>query len=95
MGSGPVEPHTKFAYNYLMKALHMVAFVLAVVGGINWGLIGLGYFAGADWNVVNMILGTMPQVEAIVYVLVGLSAAWLLVGHWKECRVCASNGSSM
>lgn len=71
-----------------MKALHIIAFILVIVGGLNWGLVGLGGFAGADWNVVHMILGSWPSVEWIVYVLVGLSAIWLVVRHKKECRVC-------
>jgi uncharacterized protein len=77
-----------------MKALHLVTFILVIVGAVNWGLVGLGYFAGADWNVVSMILGSWPQVEAAVYVLVGLSAIWLLVKHPKECRTCMGMGSS-
>ena len=72
-----------------MKILHVVAFLLAVIGGLNWGLIGLGWFIGADWNVVHMILGSWPQVEWVVYVLVGLSALWLLVGHKKDCKQCS------
>ncbi len=71
-----------------MKLLHIVAFVLAIIGGLNWGLVGLGGFSGADWNVVHMILGTMPQVEWAVYVLVGLSALYLLVTHKKSCSMC-------
>jgi uncharacterized protein len=71
-----------------MKVLHMIAFILLVIGGLNWGLVGLGGFAGADWNVVNMILGSWPQVEWIVYVLVGISALWLLVTHRRDCRTC-------
>ena len=72
-----------------MKILHMIAFILLVIGGLNWGLIGLGGFAGADWNVVNMILGSWPQVEWIVYVLVGLSAIWLGVTHRSDCKACS------
>lgn len=71
-----------------MKSLHMVAFLLAVVGGLNWGLVGLGGFAGADWNVVHMILGSWPVIEWVVYVLVGLSALYLVVGHKKDCVMC-------
>lgn len=71
-----------------MKILHMVAFLLTVVGGLNWGLVGLGGFAGADWNVVHMILGSWPVVEWVVYVLVGLSALFLVAGHKKSCSVC-------
>lgn len=78
-----------------MKALHMVTFILVVVGGLNWGLVGLGGFMGANWNVVNMILGAWPQVEWAVYVLVGLSTIWVLVKHPKECRMCMGGGSSM
>lgn len=62
-----------------MKALEMIGYWLVVIGGINWGLVGLGAFAGSNWNVVNMLLGSWPQVEWIVYVLVGLSAIWMLV----------------
>lgn len=76
-----------------MKILHMIAFILAMVGALNWGLIGLGWFAGgADWNVVHLLLGSWMQLEAIVYVLVGLSAVWLIIMHRKECRVCSSGG---
>lgn len=76
-----------------MKALHMITFILVVVGGLNWGLVGLGGFAGSNWNVVNMLLGSWPQVEWAVYVLVGLSTVWLLVKHPRECKMCM--GSSM
>ncbi|MEI6863928.1 MAG: DUF378 domain-containing protein [Candidatus Adlerbacteria bacterium] len=71
-----------------MKALHRVSLLLLVIGGLNWGLVGLGGFAGADWNVVKMILGSWPQVEWLVYVLVGLSAIWIAIGHKKDCRTC-------
>jgi len=58
--------------------LGMVAWILLVIGGLNWGLIGIGGFAGTDLNVVNMILGSWPTLMYIVYVLVGLSAVWAL-----------------
>ena len=77
-----------------MKGLHMVSWILIVVGGLNWGLIGLGGFMGADWNVVGMILGSWPQVEWLVYILVGLSAVYEVVTHKKNCKMCGS-GSSM
>ena len=73
-----------------MKALHMIGFILLVVGGLNWGLVGLGGFMNADWNVVHMLLGAWPQVEWVVYVLVGLSAVWLVVTHKKDCRACSA-----
>lgn len=72
-----------------MKIIHIVAFLLIVVGGINWGLVGLGGFMGTNWNLVHMIVGSWPQVEWAVYVLVGLSALWLLVGHKGTCKMCS------
>ena len=82
-----------------MKGMHMVAFTLAMVGALNWGLVGLSMFAGgAEWNVVHMILGQWMWLEALVYVLVGLSALWLLVMHKKDCKWCGmgmQQGSGM
>lgn len=75
-----------------MKSLHMVSMILVIVGGLNWGLIGLGGFLGGDWNVVNMILGSWPMLEWLVYVLVGLSAVSMLVSHKKTCKECMSGG---
>ena len=74
-----------------MKVLHMIGFILLVVGGLNWGLVGLGWVVGggSDWNVVHMILGSSSTLEGIVYILVGLSAVWLLVTHKKDCKTCA------
>ena len=71
-----------------MKILHMVAFLLVIVGAINWGIVGIGGFANFDGNVVKMLLGSFPMVEWLVYILVGLSALWLLVSHKKDCRLC-------
>jgi uncharacterized membrane protein YuzA (DUF378 family) len=71
------------------KTVHMIAFVLMAVGGLNWGLIGVGTLMSADWNLVNMILGSWPIVETLVYILVGASTVYVAVGHKKDCRVCA------
>lgn len=74
-----------------MKGLHMLAFILLVVGGLNWGLVGLGWWmGGANWNLVEMIFGAWPMLVGLVYVLVGLSAVYLLFTHPKDCMVCAS-----
>ena len=75
------------------KGLHMVAFVLAMIGALNWGLTGIGGFAGANWNVVNLILGSWPQVEWIVYILVGLAAVVLIASHKKDCKWCSMSGA--
>lgn len=66
-----------------MKLLHMVAFTLVVVGALNWGLVGL-----LNWNVVTWLLGGMPGLVTIVYILVGLSAVYLVATHTKDCKAC-------
>jgi uncharacterized membrane protein YuzA (DUF378 family) len=77
-----------------MKTVHMIAWVLVMIGGLNWGLVGLGWLmGGADWNVVHMILGSWPTVEGIVYLLVGISAIYEIVMHKSNCKLCSSSSS--
>ncbi len=78
-----------------MCGVSKVAGVLLFIGGLNWGLIGLGkLFGGAGWNLVSMIFGTMPMVEAIVYLLVGISAVVMLFGcKCKKCKDCMAGGA--
>jgi uncharacterized protein len=71
-----------------MKAIHTIAFVLLVIGGLDWGLAGLGMWFGGNWNVVNLILGSVSWLEALIYVLVGLSALYLVFTHKKTCKNC-------
>ena len=78
-----------------MKALHYVAFILLAVGGINWGLVGLAGLVspGSNWNVVNLIVTAINggmQLEGIIYVLVGLSAVWIVLGHKRDCKMCSA-----
>ncbi len=67
-----------------MKTLHMVAFALLVVGGLNWGLVSL-----LNLNLVNAVLGAWPTLEKLVYVLVGVSAVYIAATHMTDCKVCA------
>lgn len=69
----------------MSKALHMVAFTLVIVGAINWGLVGL-----AGFNVVELILGAVPWLERLVYVLVGVSGVVLAATHRQDCRACST-----
>jgi uncharacterized protein len=71
-----------------MKILHGIAFVLVVVGGLNWGLVAIGNWIGSNWNVVNLIFGQLSGLEDIVYLLVGLSALLLAFSHKQDCRYC-------
>jgi uncharacterized membrane protein YuzA (DUF378 family) len=69
-----------------MKALHSIAFLLVVIGGLNWLLVGVG---------VGDIVAYLPAVLAkIVYILVGLSAILLVVTHKKSCKDCVSTSAA-
>lgn len=59
--------------------MQKIARLLVVIGGLNWGLVGLGGLMGGDWNVVKMILGGMPMVESIVYLLVGVATVMMIM----------------
>lgn len=69
-----------------MKALHGVAFVLVIIGGLNWLLIGL-----FNWGVADIIGNGIAQ---IVYILVGLSAVYIAVTHKKTCRNCETSSTA-
>jgi uncharacterized membrane protein YuzA (DUF378 family) len=58
-----------------MKTLDIVAATLLVVGGLNWGLVGLFGF-----DLVASIFGQMSALSRIVYVLVGISAVYQAMG---------------
>lgn len=60
-------------------------YALIVIGGINWGLVGLGGLMNTDLNVVHMIVGSWPMVESIVYIAVGLAT---INKALKICKCC-------
>jgi uncharacterized protein len=64
-----------------MSALEKVAMVLAAIGAINWGLVALKSFSAIDYSLdlVALLLGSVPWLAAIVYLLVGISGVWLIV----------------
>jgi uncharacterized membrane protein YuzA (DUF378 family) len=57
-----------------MRALNVLTLVLLIVGGLNWGLVGL-----FDFNLVSAIFGDMTLLSRIIYVLVGISALWQIM----------------
>lgn len=67
-----------------MCGLCSTAMVLVIIGALNWGLVGLGGFFDADWNVVHMLLGSWPTIEWIVYILVGVAGLWSILS-WAKC----------
>ncbi len=56
-----------------MSVATWIAFILLVIGGINWGLVGLFGF-----DLVATLFGDMSALSRIIYVLVGISAVYCL-----------------
>ena len=72
-----------------MKNLHMVAFFLLVIGGLNWLLVGL-----FNWDIGAVLGGMDSLVSKIVYILVGLSAIVILFTHKRDCKDCGMKGQN-
>ncbi|MDD2935546.1 MAG: DUF378 domain-containing protein [Candidatus Pacebacteria bacterium] len=61
-----------------------IAFWLTIVGGLNWGLVGLGMLMDTNLNLVYMLFGSWPTVESIIYLVVGISAIYMIFGCKKD-----------
>jgi len=57
-----------------MAIARLIALILLIVGGLNWGLVGI-----IDLDLVAAICGKKTVLSKIVYILVGLSAVLLIV----------------
>ncbi|OJX13989.1 MAG: DUF378 domain-containing protein [Caedibacter sp. 37-49] len=53
--------------------LPTISTILVIIGAINWGLVGLFHV-----NLVETVLGSVPILAKLVYILVGLSGLYLI-----------------
>ena len=62
------------------KMLDRIALLLLIVGGVNWGLLGIFRF-----DLVAFLFGGQAAIiSRIVYVLVGISAIWCISLFFKD-----------
>lgn len=64
-----------------MKVISLIAMILVLIGGLNWGLVGL-----FDLNLVAVLFGTTIFAQ-IVYILVGVSALWLIATSFSKTNM--------
>lgn len=75
-----------------MKILDGLSRLLIIVGGLNWGLVGIFKFDLVAWICGGLDFGQTNAVSRIVYVLVGLAAVYqlallpTLLGHDSDLR---------
>jgi uncharacterized protein len=72
-----------------MKYAHIIAFILLVVGGLNWGL-----YAVSGWEIGQLFGGMEEMVSKAIYLLVGIAAVFEIATHGTRCRMCATPGVS-
>jgi uncharacterized membrane protein YuzA (DUF378 family) len=58
-----------------MRNVDVIAAILLVIGGINWGLVGL-----LNLDLVEFLFSSVPALMNAVYTLVGVSAVYQIVG---------------
>lgn len=65
-----------------MIIANLISLILVIIGAINWGLVGI-----FNWNLVEAVFGGYNAGSIIVYILVCISALWLIIssfiGHGK------------
>ncbi|MBI2444474.1 MAG: DUF378 domain-containing protein [Candidatus Magasanikbacteria bacterium] len=72
------------------KGLHIVAFLLVIIGGLNWLLQGV-----FQWEVGALFGGTSSVVARVIYILVGLASVYLLATHKGDCKACETKPAGM
>ena len=63
-----------------MRVMNIITLILVIIGGINWGLMGLAQFD----LVATLFGGPDSALSRIVYLLVGLSALWQLIPLFQD-----------
>ncbi len=64
-----------------LNGLDWLAFILVIIGGLNWLLVGL-----FNWNLVSAIFGDMSALSRLIYDIVGIAALYMLAMISKYCR---------
>ena len=66
--------------------LHLITFLLLVIGGLNWLLQG-----ALGWDVSRFLGGMASPASRAVYIIIGLAAVVELISHKKNgCKECDS-----
>ncbi len=55
------------------KIIEWIALIFVIIGGINWGLVGL-----FNLNLVETIFGAIPVLVTIIYIIAGLSGLYMI-----------------
>lgn len=70
-----------------MKIIHKTAYVLVIIGALNWGLVGL-----FSIDLINMIFDSSSMIARLIYTVVGLSGLYMIISLYMH--TCSHNCSS-
>ena len=73
-----------------MKGLHMISYLLVVIGGLNWLIYGIGQTDLGTW-----IGGMDTPVARVIYILVGVATIIELISHKSDCKKCCGVNAPM
>lgn len=72
------------------RTTDLITGALAIVGALNWGLVGL-----FDFNLVHFLFGWARPIERMVYLTVGLCGGWFGYNLYKNQSTISEVGESI
>jgi uncharacterized membrane protein YuzA (DUF378 family) len=66
----------------------MIAWILVIIGGLNWLLIGV-----ISWGIGDLF-GADNMITRVIYIIIGLAALYELFTHKGRCKDCSVKGAS-
>ena len=66
-----------------MSVLDWCAWVLVIIGALNWGLVG--FFS---YDLIATIFGSMSVISRVIYALIGLGGLYAIYMCVKCCKAC-------
>ncbi len=62
-----------------MNWMTKICCILLVIGGLNWGLVGL-----CNFDLVAFLFGQMSVLSRIIYTIVGLATIWVMIDGFSS-----------
>lgn len=63
------KTHTNIRKEVIMTTLQKICLVITIIGGLNWGLVGL-----LDFNIIDAIFTAGSVISRIIYSIVGITS---------------------
>lgn len=73
-----------------MKAWKIVGYILLIIGGLNWGLVGI-----FDYNLVDTLFGVGSGISRTIYALVGITALIMILAMMFKPMMMTDDDQSM